>query len=361
MKKHLFFAIVFLSQVTHSQQLNLVTTLSDTLQETSGMIFFNNRIITHNDSGNDANLYEIDTITGSVSRLVHIENAINIDWEDITQDDDYIYIGDFGNNTGSRTDLKIYRIAKMDYLSTINDTIFADTISFTYSDQTDFTPAPFATNYDAEAFISYGDSLFLFTKNWNDARTNIYAIPKTPGNYSIEKIDSLDAQGYVSGATYNAVTNTICLTGYTFTSSFLITLDTFSNNGFSFGNMNRYTLALPNGYSYQTEAICFLSGNYLYISSEMGQGGASGLYSLSLNSLVDYQLLENETLLIYPNPVKNKVTIKGEFDRVELYDSIGKMIYTTTNNHFSVRRFPAGSYTLYIYGKTVAIKQVNIE
>jgi hypothetical protein len=72
--------------------------------------FCNNNIITHNDSGGQANLYEINASTGAL-RTVAITNATNVDWE-YAQDASYIYIGDIGNNFGNRTDLKIYKISR---------------------------------------------------------------------------------------------------------------------------------------------------------------------------------------------------------------------------------------------------------
>jgi hypothetical protein len=60
----------------------------------------------------------------------------NTDWEEISQDSSYIYVGDFGNNyQGNRTDLHILRIEKKSFL--LNQPII-DTISFSYSNQTDF-------------------------------------------------------------------------------------------------------------------------------------------------------------------------------------------------------------------------------
>jgi hypothetical protein len=99
--------------------------------------FYNNNIITHNDSGGQANLYEINASTGAVLRTVAITNATNVDWEDIAQDAFYIYIGDIGNNFGNRTDLKIYKISKEDYDDA--DTAAAEIISYSYTNQLDFT------------------------------------------------------------------------------------------------------------------------------------------------------------------------------------------------------------------------------
>ena len=68
----------------------------------------------------------------------NITGVENYDWEEISSDSLFIYVGDFGNNVnGNRTDLHILRIEKNSLL--INSPVI-DTISFTYSDQTDFTP-----------------------------------------------------------------------------------------------------------------------------------------------------------------------------------------------------------------------------
>ena len=180
--------------ITSAQQVDLVVPLQDSLIETSGLILLNDRLITHNDSGGEPALFEIDSVSGGISRKVIIDNAPNLDWEDLCYDDTYVYVADFGNNSGSITNLRVYRVLISDSLSTSNDTISADTIHFDYADQTDFTPTTLATNYDAEVLIAWNDSLYIFTKNWGNQWTNIYALPKTPGNYSLPRIVSRSLQ-----------------------------------------------------------------------------------------------------------------------------------------------------------------------
>ncbi len=358
MKKSTFIVFLFFTQIISAQQLNLVSDLDASINETSGLILMNGRMITHNDSGTEARLYEIDTTNGDVLRSVFVANAQNIDWEDITQDDSFIYLGDFGNNNGTRTDLKIYKIAKNDYLTAANDTVYADSIQFSYAEQTDFTAAPFATNYDVEAMISFQDSLYIFTKNWGNHRSYVYALSKIPGTYYLPMVDSLETQGLVTGADYDSLSNTISLVGYTFTSSFLFQINGFSGANFSSTNMDRYNLTLPNGYSYQTEGIVHASSDYLYISSENGQGGNQGLYSLSLETFVGTETLKNNEFKVFPNPVKNKLNILGEFDYVELYDSLRHKVVTTKKHSLSLRKLPAGRYSLYIYGKNLSIRPI---
>ena len=45
-------------------------------------------------------------------RTIKIDNAKNDDWEELAEDDEFIYIGDFGNNNGKRKNLCIYIIRK---------------------------------------------------------------------------------------------------------------------------------------------------------------------------------------------------------------------------------------------------------
>src|SRR5690606_7458204 len=106
------------------------------VNETSGLIRYNNFLFTHNDD-TDTNLYALDTITGAISASYPLPDVLNRDWEDMTQDQNFIYVGDFGNNSqGNRQDLRILRITKE---SLATPTPVIDTIFFSYEDQTDFS------------------------------------------------------------------------------------------------------------------------------------------------------------------------------------------------------------------------------
>ena len=114
--RNLFILFAFFFCISLQAQIENITekyNLPNSISETSGLLFYNGKLITHNDSGDAANLYELDTIRGNITRTITISNATNSDWEDITQDDTHIYIGDFGNNSnGNRQDLKIYKILR---------------------------------------------------------------------------------------------------------------------------------------------------------------------------------------------------------------------------------------------------------
>lgn len=260
----------------HAQTIKSVTPLSSSVKETSGIIYLNGKLITHNDSGGKPILYEIDTQTGEVLREVLIQNAKNVDWEDLTNDENYIYIADTGNNRGSRKNLKIYRVLISAFLDERLDSIKAETISIKYADQLNFKKSNHKTNFDAEALISINDSLYIFSKNWLNGWTNVYAAPKKPGTYSLAKIDSLNALGLVTGATYNQKTNTVMLSGYGVSSNFLLEISAFKGSEFSKGKVNRIEIS-PEG-SKQVEGIIHISPTTYYLTAEKSNTPNAILY-----------------------------------------------------------------------------------
>lgn len=239
--------------------------LPSSLLENSGIVYWNSRIWTHNDGGNTPELFEMDTV-GNVIRTVNITNATNIDWEDIAQDNNYIYVGDFGNNaSGNRTDLRIYRVSKADLLA--GNSVNADVINFHYADQTDFTALPGnTTNFDCESMIIYNGNVYLFTKQWTALGTSVYSVPITPGTWAAQKVSSNTAPaGLVTGADVAEAQRSIALCGYTSGGArFLYLLYDFSGVDFFSGNKRYITL---NNFG-QTEGIAFKNPEYVFISRE---------------------------------------------------------------------------------------------
>lgn len=254
-----------------------VTTLSSKIDETSGLINFNGRIITHNDSGDKPNLYEIDITSGKVIRTVTISNAVNIDMEDIAQDENSIYLCDIGNNSNKRKNQTIYKISKADYL--IKDKVVAEIIRIKYKEQINFTKTNRKTNFDAEAVVNINDELFLFTKNWGDLKTSVYKIPKEKGNYTLTKIDSFDINGLITAATYNENTKTVILTGYLDFKPFIVELTNFSSNSPLDGKIDKKSIVVSG--SKQIEGITVNPDGSYYMSAEESSGFSAILYKLS--------------------------------------------------------------------------------
>ena len=237
--------------------------LSDSIKETSGLIAFDNLLWTHNDD-HDKTIYGLDSL-GKIRKKIVLDKVINHDWEEISQDDTHLYIGDFGNNySGNRDNLQILKIEKKSFLEG-NPVI--ETISFTYSDQNDLSAKKGnTTNFDCEAFIVSKDSIYLFTKEWSASKTSIYVLPKQAGKHVAKFKETLDTKGLVTCATYLESKKLIALCGYSKTGkSFLYLLYDFKNNDFLSGNKRRIDLQLS---FHQIEGIATKDGLHYYITNE---------------------------------------------------------------------------------------------
>lgn len=233
------------------------------LKETSSLTQSDTLLWTSNDD-TDTALYAIDT-KGIIQNKIQLKNATNTDWEAISQDSLYFYIGDFGNNaSGNRKDLHILRIEKQS-LSQNNQKI--DTLSFSYSNQTDFTKTqPNSTNFDCEAFIVSTDSIYLFTKQWKEKRTSVYVIPKIPGNYIAQLKESYNVKGLITSATYLPKKKLLALCGYTtFLAPFIYLFYDYNESGFFSGNKRKIDIALP---FHQMEGISTQDGLHYYLTNE---------------------------------------------------------------------------------------------
>jgi hypothetical protein len=255
---------------------HFITSLPGKIKETSGLVFFNGQLWTHNDSGNQPEIYQVDSINGSILRTVVIRNSVNKDWESMAQDDSNMYIGDFGNNSGNRTDLKILKIAKSELLNPVNDTVNASYIHFVYPDQTHFVPAFNKNNFDCEAFFYYDDSLHIFSKDWADLQTRHYVVPAQHGRYKARFVEQYPADGLITDASLNRKGN-IVLLGYKNTSGrsyicFAWLFSGYYGSEFFGGKKQRIELgsALHLG---QSEGIVLKNDNTGWISSESIQLG----------------------------------------------------------------------------------------
>jgi len=183
-KQYLFVVVLFLSFNGISQELT-VYPLEEKLREISGLEQLNeSTLVTINDGGNKAELYLID-LKGNPKKTVAVSNATNVDWEDLAKDEEYLYIGDIGNNKNQRKDLCVYKIKIDDILNKTE--VVAEKISFNYFDQKAFPPSKEFLNFDAEGMIVYRNAIFIFSKNRTEPFNGtcmVYSIPKTTGNHT---------------------------------------------------------------------------------------------------------------------------------------------------------------------------------
>lgn len=217
MKKLLLVAAVMIFQSSFSQQTDFlkirkfrVGYLDDKIQETSGLSILNGKLYTFNDSGNVPELFELDETSGNIKNTYTI-NAKNKDWEALTNDGKNFYIGDFGNNGGTRRDLEIYKLPFHNN-EPKNDSITK--ISFYYPEQTEFIPKYTNNDFDAEAMIYLNGKIHLFTKEWKSKATSHYIIdPTITEKQKAEKTESYKTNFVVTDAAY--FDKKLYLVGYT--------------------------------------------------------------------------------------------------------------------------------------------------
>lgn len=252
------------------------------LDECSGLISLGNDLYAGiNDSGNPAEVYVFKLGNQPDTRVVKISGASNHDWEELTADANYVYISDTGNNSGNRKDLKIYRVAREALI--LQDEVQAEVITFYYPEQKKFEPSN-KHNFDCEAMISAGDSLYLFTKNRGNSKTDLYSLPKTPGHFPAKYIDRFDAMGLITGADLRQTpdNNALVLIGYTVEGKgyhpFILYFPGVKGSAYFKGPFERIVFEGK----LQTESISFHDEQTVYITNEEKHGDKAFVYQVDI-------------------------------------------------------------------------------
>ena len=242
-----------------------IPTLPDKMNEISGMLVWKNLFWGFNDSGGDAVLFGFDK-SGTIRMEIELEGAVNRDWESITQDEDYLYVGDFGNNRGNREDLCIYKINKKKIGGEAQQKVGAEKINIRYAAQKNFVISSKSTPFDCEAMVEFKGKLYLFSKNWSEHTTAIYRLPTQPGEYTLEAIDTLEVNLLVTGADISPDKTKLALIGYLDYRTYLWIFSDFADDDFGRGESNYLNLKNIDGA--QTEGIYFMNNDSLLISCE---------------------------------------------------------------------------------------------
>lgn len=251
------------------------------LNETSGLIYFDNLIWTLNDSGGENKIYGFNR-QGNIQKEIEIKDADNNDWESICEDKKHIYIGDFGNNSGQRKNQRIYIIDKKDIGNDNRQKVSSDQIKFTFKNQKTFWFLPRTTPFDCEAMINYNDNIYLFTKDWSNRKTTLYKMPDKKGEYELSPIDSFNVDALITGAAISSDKKTLFLVGYKMFKPILWIFDKISEDKFFTSFNKRFELDEINGA--QTEGICVMGNDTLLISCEQTPTYLPQVFFIDLNN-----------------------------------------------------------------------------
>ncbi|KPL20370.1 MAG: hypothetical protein AMS23_11090 [Bacteroides sp. SM1_62] len=257
--------------------------LDEIVLENSGLIWYRDKLWTINDSGGDPVLFSIDMRTGKCIQAIYIEGAYNRDWEELAQDEDFIYILDTGNNYGRRDELTVYKVTKDSIPVAGNARVNADIIRYRYGDMEKnrgyFTRSP----YDCEAAFALHDSLYLFTKDWENRQTDLYTCSASPGTYTLWPVATFEADGLVTGADISPDSSLVMLVGYKDYVPFVWEIRGFNFSDYSMESTKR--IDFPEKYDLQTEGIAIQADERIYVSCEMSSWPAS-VYTLNLGDHV---------------------------------------------------------------------------
>ncbi len=236
--------------------------LDEHIPEGSGLVIWNGLLWTHNDSGKPT-LFALDTIEGKIVSQYDLPNVKNTDWEELSQDSTYFYLGDFGNNLGKREELQIIRIEKSSLLQN-NPSI--DFIRFTWP-ETRTKGKNQKINFNCEAMIIMGDSIFLFTKERKyGRRSRVFSLPSKPGNYTAQYKSTLKTNILITGANYNENQRKLVLCGYNLKlRPFLLIFPDV--NGTDFFQKQAKKIRVRK-YMRQVEGIASYDGNRYFIINE---------------------------------------------------------------------------------------------
>ena len=286
MKNYLFliFLIIYsCTEIEQDQNFDSVkiierVVLPKIINETSGLEILNDVFITHNDSGGEPSLYFFN-LSGEIINSIKLEKEsfweiYNNDWEDITANEDYIYIADTGNNFGNRDNLNIIKVKIADFSIDGKIDIF-------YSDQESFFPSS-KHKYDAEALLIIEDKIALFSKDRDSLNTDLYLIDDTvKEKQGLSSVANFNVNTLITGGDYDSDTGILALVSYSSRGEqYLILFEEFNIDSTSYNSFKKYSIPIERA---QIEAIKIIDNKTFWITSEDEGIGNPYMYKLKVN------------------------------------------------------------------------------
>ena len=249
------------------------------INETSGLEFYNNNFITHNDSGGEPSLYVFNEM-GEVIETIGLDKnpdfeIENNDWEDITNDNEYLFVADTGNNFGNRDNLNIIRVSKG------TDFMVDGIIEISYSDQESFFPRP-KHKYDAEAIIVIEDKIALFSKDRENLNTDLYLVDKNQnGSQILTSEVSYNVNTLITGGDYDEDRNLLALVSYNSNGNqYLLLFENFKLKNLENNTFKKFKIPLEQA---QIEAVKIIDEKTFWVTSEDEGIGSPFMYKIEVN------------------------------------------------------------------------------
>lgn len=269
MRKIIFITLFVLSWVVNAQRVTSfhlkdyrVSILDKSVEETSGLQFYNGSLYTINDSGNSPELFELNKENGKVITTIKLPFK-NTDWEAITADENAIYIADSGNNYGNRKTLKIFRVPVMEGKLKVEN---YSEIPFYYPEQNDYSNQSHYHDFDCESMAYIDRQLHLFTKEWKSKKTAHYILSvNEKEKQPAKKLEDFDLGYLATDVSY--YNGKLYMVGYTKKAKVYLTVFTKNEQGFFFANKAQKYFLGGAGKLGQVEGI-EVNKDGLFISAE---------------------------------------------------------------------------------------------
>jgi len=247
------------------------------INETSGLEILNEEFITHNDSGGEPNLYFFN-LNGEITNSKKLKQEsfweiYNNDWEDITADENYLYIADTGNNFGTRDNLSIIKVK-------ISDFSIDSKIDIFYSDQESFFPSS-KHKYDAEALLIIEDKIALFSKDRDSLNTDLYLIDDmVKEKQELSSVANFNVNSLITGGDYDSDTGNLALVSYSSRGEqYLILFKDFNVYNPRYNSFKKYSIPIERA---QLEAIKIINEKQFWVTSEDEGIGNPYMYKLEI-------------------------------------------------------------------------------
>ena len=271
MKNYFFLTLLIVSSCSDipedqnfdSAEIIETVVLPKIINETSGLEILNEVFITHNDSGGEPSLYFFN-LNGEIINSKQLEEEsyweiYNNDWEDITADENYLYIADTGNNFGTRDNLNIIKVK-------ITDFSVDGKIDIFYSDQKSFFPSS-KHKYDAEALLIIEDKIALFSKDRDSLNTDLYLIDKkVKEKQELSSVANFNVNALITGGDYDRDLGVLALVSYSFNGEqYLILFEDFDIYNPRNNSFKKYRIPIEKA---QIEAVKIISEKFVWVTSE---------------------------------------------------------------------------------------------
>ena len=311
-----------------------ISTMPTQVDESSGLARTGpNSIWTHNDTDNDARIFNLDN-SGNFLEQLELTGLNPVDFEDVCFDGLInFYVGDFGNNLNDRTDLKVYKIPNPDLLDI---SASPEVINFSLSDQSQFPPSGTQLNFDIEAMVYSNENLHLFSRNRTDPFNGLikhYKLNPTPGTQVAELQGTYfgnlsENHSGITGADISQDGSRLVL----LSNSALFTFTEFDADDF-FGGIQTYNFFSENT---SKEGITFVDNCNVRISEESYTNGDLGnFYSLNTCDIVSsIKTIDNSSSFQVVNSNSKLIinSIQPNF-KADIYNISSQLIVSTSTKN----------------------------